>query len=76
MPTERDFQSWAAKLRETHPEMFDGGEHHAKRKTARGKWDPVFLRVYRIPPWEMGRYTIAEYAALVADLERHGLGGF
>lgn len=73
MPSE--FDAWAAKLRETHPEMFDGGEQHTKRKTAREKWHPLFLRVYGIRPWEMGRYRIDEYAELVADLEKHGLGG-
>ncbi len=55
--------------------MFDGGADAKRRKTARAKWDPVFLRVFGIRPWEIGQYTIAEYAALVADLERHGLGG-
>jgi hypothetical protein len=55
--------------------MFDRDGDARKRKTARGKWDPVFLRVYGIRPWEMGQYTISEYAALVGDLERHGLGG-
>lgn len=54
--------------------MFDGGERAQKRKTARAKWDPVFLRVFGIRPWEIGRYTISEYAALVDDLERHGIG--
>lgn len=54
--------------------MFDQDEQQRKRKTARHKWDPLLLRVYGIQPWEMGNYTIGEYAALIDDLERHGLG--
>ena len=73
MPSE--FEQWGAKLRETHPEMFDDHADRQRRKTARGKWDPLFLRVYGIRPWELGEYTIAEYVALVTDLEKHGLGG-
>ncbi len=75
MPTQSDFEQWASGLREKHPEMFDGGQDAKRRKTARAKWDPVFLRVFGVRPWEIGQYTISEYAALVADLERHGLGG-
>ncbi len=75
MPTRSEFDAWAQKLRKQHPEMFDGGSATRKRKTARSKWDPLLLRVYGIAPWEIGQYTIAEYAALVDDLERHGLGG-
>ncbi len=73
MPTDNEFKAWGQKLRETHPEMFDTAR--SDRKTARKKWDPIFMRVYGIRPWEMGQYTISEYAALVDDLERHGLGG-
>lgn len=45
-----------------------------KRRPARRKWDPILLRVYGIRPWELGLFTIGEFAALVDDLERHGLG--
>ncbi len=74
MPTERDFHEWAAELRKTHPEMFTG-KQSGKSRPARAKWDPIFLRVYGIRPWEIGHYTLREYAAMVSDLERHGLGG-
>lgn len=75
MTTQSDFDTWAAKLREQHPEMFNGGSDVQRRKTARKKWDPILLRVYGIRPWEIGQFTIGEYADLMEDLERHGLGG-
>jgi len=45
------------------------------RRRARDRWHPLFLRVYGIEPWQMGRYTLREFGALMEDLEKHGLGG-
>lgn len=76
MPTEREFREWEAKLREKHPEMFgDRADDEFERVPARKRWHPLFLRVYGIAPWDMGRYTLREYGQLVDDLEKNGLGG-
>jgi len=72
LATRTDFDAWADGLRNTHPEMF--GVAKMRRISARRKWHPIYLRVYGIRPWEMGRYDIHEVGLMNEDIEKHGLG--
>lgn len=71
MTTQADFRAWADGLEQTHPEMLG---IDTRRRTARRKWHPIYLRVYGIRPWEMGRYSLHEVDLLTEDLEKHGIG--
>lgn len=74
--TQTDLASWYAQLRETHPEMVPAADEDDERKCARDYWTAPLQRVYGIRPWQIGRYTVREYTALVEDLNKFGLGGF
>jgi len=72
VPAPSDLEQWAARLRETNPEILDGPP--PGRTRARDRWHPLYQRVYGIRPWEIGRYTMKETGMLADDLEKNGLG--